>query len=227
MEVRLGPSGPGDGFGGYRAQLVETLRDKGIRNLAVLRAIAQVPRHRFVPDYLQHRAYDDVALPIGDGQTISQPWVQARSLEALELTGHDRVLEIGTGSGYQTALLAHLTDEVVSVERVRSLSERARLALESIGVRSVALLVSDGTLGWLPRAPYHAIVVSAASPEIPAPLIAQLSVGGRLVLPVGNRDVQALTLVVKSGQGIESRPLADARFVPLIGEHGFDASTPT
>ena len=162
-----GGIGEGDSYGGYRAQLVETLRGKGIRDLAVLRAVAQVPRHVFVPQSLRHRAYDDAALPIGSGQTISQPWVQARYLEAIGLSGRERVLEIGTGSGYQTALLALLTDAVFSVERVPALSQSARTALEAAGIRNVTLLVGDGTLGWRPFAPYDAILVSAASPEVP------------------------------------------------------------
>lgn len=221
----MSETGPPDGYGGYRARLVETLRSKGIRDLAVLRAVARVPRHRFVPDYLAHRAYDDVALPIGAGQTISQPWVQARSLEALALRGRERVLEVGTGSGYQTALLADLAGMVVSVERVARLLEGARASLARAGVRDVTLIVSDGTLGWLPLAPYDAIVVSAASPAVPAPLVEQLAEGGRMVVPVGDRHVQALTLVQRTAEGTTTTELADARFVPLIGEHGWDGAT--
>ncbi|MGI9041308.1 MAG: rRNA adenine N-6-methyltransferase family protein, partial [Gemmatimonadales bacterium] len=156
-----GGIGEGDGYGGYRAQLVETLQAKGIRDLAVLRAVRMVPRHLFVPASVRHRAYDDVALPIGSGQTISQPWVQARYLELVSLTGRERVLEIGTGSGYQTALLALLCDSVFSVERIPGLAQSARAALAAAGIRNVTVLVGDGTLGWRPFAPYDAVLVAA------------------------------------------------------------------
>ena len=215
-------TGPADGYGGYREKLVETLRSKGIRDLAVLRAVAEVPRHLFVPEYLWHRAYDDAALPIGNGQTISQPWIQARSLEALALTGRGPVLEVGTGSGYQAALLARLADTVVSIERVRALSEQARQALELAGMqRNVHLVVGDGTLGWPPLAPYEGIVVAAASPDVPQPLVKQLDDGGRLVVPVGGRDSQVLTLITRAGITFTTSALSEARFVPLIGQHGW------
>jgi protein-L-isoaspartate(D-aspartate) O-methyltransferase len=216
-----GGVGEGDGYGGYRAQLVETLQQKGIRDLAVLRAIRMVPRHRFVPESVRHRAYDDAALPIGSSQTISQPWVQARYLELLRLTGRERVLEIGTGSGYQTALLAMLCDAVFSVERIPALARRAREALEASGIRNVTVLVGDGTLGWRPFAPYDAILVAAASPEIPAPLVEQLAPGGRMVIPLGDRANQTLTLVRREGDELRTTTVADVRFVPLLGEFGF------
>ena len=216
-----GGLGEGDSYGGYRARLIETLRTKGIRDLAVLRAVARVPRHLFVPESLRHRAYDDAALPIGSGQTISQPWVQARYLEAIGLTGRERVLEIGTGSGYQTALLAVLAEAVFSVERVATLAQSARAALEAAGIRNVTVLVGDGTLGWRPFAPYDAILVSAASPEVPSPLVEQLAEGGRMVIPLGERDTQTLTLIRREADGIHASTLADVRFVPLVGEHGF------
>jgi protein-L-isoaspartate(D-aspartate) O-methyltransferase len=216
-----GGVGEGDSYGGYRARLVETLRAKGIRDLAVLRAIAHVPRHLFVPESIRHRAYDDVALPIGSGQTISQPWVQARYLEAIGLKGRERVLEIGTGSGYQTALLALLTDAVFSVERVPGLAQSARGALDAAGIRNVTILIGDGTLGWRPFAPYDAILVSAASPEVPTPLVEQLADGGRMVIPLGDRVTQTLMLFERDGQALHQRMLADVRFVPLVGEHGF------
>ncbi len=216
-----GGIGEGDGYGGYRAQLVETLQAKGIRDLAVLRAVRMVPRHLFVPASVRHRAYDDVALPIGSGQTISQPWVQARYLELVGLTGRERVLEIGTGSGYQTALLALLCDSVFSVERIPGLAQSARAALAAAGIRNVTVLVGDGTLGWRPFAPYDAILVAAASPEIPLPLVDQLAPEGRMVIPLGNRDAQVLTLVQRQGEGIRTSTVADVRFVPLLGEFGF------
>lgn len=216
-----GSLGNGDSYGGYRAQLVEELRRKGIRDLAVLRAIQMVPRHLFVPASVRHRAYDDAALPIGNGQTISQPWVQARYLELLGLTGKERVLEIGAGSGYQTALLAMLSDSVFGVERIPSLAQSARTALEATGIRNVTILVGDGTLGWRPFAPYDAILVAAASPEIPAPLVEQLAPGGRMVIPLGDRTTQTLTLVQQEAGGIRTSTVADVRFVPLLGEFGF------
>jgi protein-L-isoaspartate(D-aspartate) O-methyltransferase len=213
--------GEGDGYGGYRSRLVETLQQKGIRDLAVLRAVGTVPRHLFVPESVRHRAYDDVALPIGGSQTISQPWVQARYLELAALTGRERVLEVGAGSGYQTALLALLADSVFAVERIASLAQSARAALEAAGIRNVTVLVGDGTLGWRPFAPYDAILVAAASPEIPAPLMEQLAPGGRLIIPLGDRHNQVLTLAQRVGDEVRTSTVADVRFVPLLGEFGF------
>jgi protein-L-isoaspartate(D-aspartate) O-methyltransferase len=214
-----------DGYGGYRAHLVETLRARGIRDLAVLRAFAETPRHLFVPSAVRHRAYEDAALPIGNGQTISQPFTQARYLEALALTGKERVLEIGTGSGYQTALLAGLADQVFTIERVRSLAESAQAALKAAGVNNVSLLVGDGTLGWSSYAPYRAILVAAGGPEVPAPLVEQLAAEGRMIIPIGVKGggAQTLTLVRRTAEGFHATPLGNARFVPLVGEHGFDA----
>jgi len=211
----------GDGYGGYRTQLVAELQAKGIRDLAVLRAISQVPRHLFVPESIRHRAYEDSALPIAAGQTISQPWVQARSLELAQLTGRERVLEVGTGSGYQTALLAQLADQVFSVERVPALAQAATAALAEAGVRHVTVLVGDGSLGWRPYAPYDAIIVAAASPDVPQPLLDQLAPGGRLILPIGDRDSQTLTLVTREGDRVRVQPVSDVRFVPLLGQFGF------
>jgi protein-L-isoaspartate(D-aspartate) O-methyltransferase len=216
-----GGVGAGDSYGGYRGRLVETLQEKGIRDLAVLRAVGQVPRHLFVPESVRHRAYDDAALPIGSGQTISQPWVQARYLELLQLRGRERVLEIGTGSGYQTALLALLCDAVFSVERIPGLAQQARAALERTGIRNVTVLVGDGTLGWRPFAPYDAILVAAASPEVPGPLVEQLAPAGRMVIPLGDRGSQTLTLVQREGDDLRTSTVADVRFVPLLGEFGF------
>jgi protein-L-isoaspartate(D-aspartate) O-methyltransferase len=217
----LGDLGSSDGYGGYRQRLVEILQEKGIRSLPVLRAIATVPRHRFVPQSAVHRAYEDSALPIGAGQTISQPYVQARSIEELELTGKEKVLEVGAGSGYQTALLALLAGNVVAVERIPALAEGARAALQALGVRNVSVVVGDGTLGWRSLAPFDAIVVAAASPAIPDPLIEQLAIGGRMVIPIGDRNEQTLVRVRKLPHGIETTPLSDVRFVPLLGQFGF------
>ena len=211
-----------DSYAGYRTRLVEALRAKGVRDLAVLKAFAETPRHRFVPAALRHRAYEDRALPIGDDQTISQPFTQARYLEALRLTGRERVLEIGTGSGYQTALLAALAAQVFSVERVESLALAAREALREAGAANVSVLLGDGTLGWSAYAPYDAILVAAGGPVVPPPLLEQLATGGRLLMPVGARGAQTLTLVERVGVEMRQTPLGGARFVPLVGEHGFD-----
>jgi protein-L-isoaspartate(D-aspartate) O-methyltransferase len=216
-----GGVGEGDSYGGYRNRLVEVLRRKGVRDLSVLHAVQMVPRHLFVPESVRHRAYDDTALPIGSGQTISQPYVQARYLELIGLTGREKVLEIGTGSGYQTALLALLASMVFSVERVSHLAQSARTALANSGIRNVTVLVGDGTLGWRPFAPFDAILVSAASPEIPAPLVQQLALGGRMVIPLGDRASQTLTLVERNEDGIRVSTIADVRFVPLVGQFGF------
>lgn len=217
-----GGIGEGDSYGGYRTQLVDTLRAKGVRDLAVLHAVRHVPRHLFVPESVRHRAYDDAALPIGAGQTISQPYVQARYLELIALGGRERVLEIGTGSGYQTALLAMLAETVFSIERVPGLAQSARAALEAAGIRNATVLVGDGTLGWRPFAPYDAILVAAASPDVPEPLVEQLAPGGRMVIPLGDRDGQALTLIERDpAAGTRRTTLGDVRFVPLLGKHGF------
>lgn len=208
---------------GARRRLVDELRRKGIADPAVLAAIGQTPRHAFVPSGVAHRAYEDSALPIGSAQTISQPYVHARSLELLRLTGRGRVLEIGTGSGYQTALLARLADRVYSVERVEALYERAAEALRIAGITNVSLTCADGTDGWQENAPYVAIVVGAGSPDVPRPLVDQLADGGRLIVPVGGRDEQRLVLVERAGTRLTRTDFDLVRFVPLVGAHGWDA----
>ena len=208
-------------YSGPRRRLVDLLRERGIADLAVLRAFALTPRHLFVPSGIRHRAYEDNALPIGSGQTISQPSTHARYLELLKLTGPERVLEVGTGSGYQTVLLSHLAAQVFSIERVAPLLDAARSAIRAAGARNVSLLAGDGTLGWREYAPYDAILVTAASQEIPDPLLRQLAEGGRLLAPLGERDAQVLTLVIRRGETLERRAIAPARFVPLIGRHGW------
>lgn len=208
-------------YTGVRRRLIETLRSKGIRDLAVLRAFDLVPRHLFVPTGVYHRAYDDTAIPIGNGQTISQPSTHARYLELLQLTGKERVLEIGTGSGYQTALLSHLAAQVFSIERVPALLDRARMVLREAGVRNVSLLAGDGTLGWREYAPYDAILVTAGSPSVPEPLAQQLADGGRMLIPLGDRENQVLTVITRKGDTFEQRKVAPARFVPLVGRHGW------
>jgi protein-L-isoaspartate(D-aspartate) O-methyltransferase len=206
---------------GARRRLVEALQEGGIRDLAVLRAFDEVPRHIFVPTGMRHRAYEDSALPIGQGQTISQPSMHARYLELLRLTGNEKVLEVGTGSGYQTALLAQLASQVFSIERVAPLLERARDAIRQTGARNVSVLVGDGTLGWRDYGPYDAILVTAGAPDIPRPLAEQLAEGGRLLIPLGGRDEQILTLVTKRGDALEKRDIGPARFVPLVGTFGW------
>lgn len=208
-------------FRGARERLVETLREKGIRDLAVLRAIERTPRHTFVPTGIRHRAYEDAALPIGSGQTISQPWLHARYLELLELKGTERVLEIGTGSGYQTVLLAHLVSQVFSIERIPALFQQAREAIQRSGVRNVNLLLGDGSVGWREYAPYDAILVGAGAPSVPQPLLDQLADGGRLIVPVGDRGEQKLVIARRRNGKIEIEEGAPVRFVPLVGSHGW------
>jgi protein-L-isoaspartate(D-aspartate) O-methyltransferase len=206
---------------GARRRLVEELRRKGIRSTAVLAAIEATPRHLFLPTGVAHRAYEDAAIPIGSGQTISQPYVHARSLELLQLTGGERVLEIGTGSGYQTALLARLASQVYSVERVPELHERAAEVLQSLGVSNVTLACADGTDGWPANAPYGAIVVGAGAPDVPRPLVDQLAEHGRLVVPVGGREEQRLALIERRGVRLLRTDYDPVRFVPLLGTHGW------
>ena len=205
-----------------RRSLIETIREKGIDNLEVLRAFDLVPRHLFLPDAVQHRAYEDAALPIGFGQTASQPSIQALYMQVLDIQPNDRVLEIGTGSGYQTAILATLASHVYSVERIRELSVRARQVLDQLRFSNIALLVGDGTIGWSRYAPYDAILVSAGSPGIPQSLVDQLSERGRMLIPIGDRQEQRLTLVRKTADGIETENITRCVFVPLLGRFGWD-----
>ena len=206
---------------GGRRRLVEALQERGVRDLSVLRAFDLTPRHLFVPTGMRHRAYEDSALPIGNGQTISQPSTHARYLELLALTGKERVLEIGTGSGYQTVLLSHLASQVFSIERVGTLVTQARDSIRAAGAANVSLLGGDGTLGWREYAPYDAILVTAGSPTVPTPLAEQLGEGGRLLIPIGDREEQVLTLFIKRGAELERRDIGPARFVPLIGKYGW------
>ncbi len=195
----------------------------GIRDKAVLRAFDLTPRHVFVPTGMRHRAYEDSALPIGNGQTISQPSTHARYLELLGLTGGERVLEIGTGSGYQTVLLSHLAGQVFSIERVGALLLSARESIRLSGARNISILVGDGTLGWRDYAPFDAILVTAGAPDVPVPLGEQLADGGRLLIPLGSREQQILTVVTRRGASFDRRDIGPARFVPLIGAHGWPA----
>jgi len=211
----------GDDFAQRRARMVEGLRRRGIADPAVLAAFAAVPRHQFVDEALSGRSYGDDALPIGHGQTLSQPFIAARMLEMLHLTPVDRVLEIGTGSGYQSALLGRLAGAVYSIERLAALGARARDNWGRAGVAGVSLRIGDGTLGWSAVAPFDAIVVSAAAPSVPATLLAQLAPGGRLVVPVGDAADQRLRRHRRTGAGDQMEIAESCRFVPLIGAEGF------
>jgi protein-L-isoaspartate(D-aspartate) O-methyltransferase len=210
-----------DRFVAQRRALIGKMQERGIHDLEVLRAFDTVPRHEFLPQAVWHRAYEDAPVPIGFGQTASQPSLQAFYMQALGLGPTDKVLEIGTGSGFQTAVLAHLVDRVYSVERIRELSIRAREVLDRLRLSNVALLVGDGTIGWSRYAPYDAILVSAAGPEIPAPLVDQLAPGGRMLVPVGSKETQRLLLVRRTPEGIHTEEVLDVTFVPLMGRFGW------
>lgn len=205
-----------------RERMIETqLIPRGITDPLVLRAMGKVPRELFVPVHLKDAAYGDHPLPIGRDQTISQPYIVADMTQALELTGSDKVLEIGTGSGYQTAVIAELCREVYTVERIRELSEGAKGVLDRLGYANVLFKVENGSLGWPENSPYDAIIVTAGAPEPPSPLLDQLREGGRLVLPVGDRFDQILLRMTKRSGAIEREDLGPVRFVSLIGEHGW------
>jgi protein-L-isoaspartate(D-aspartate) O-methyltransferase len=197
------------------------LRERDIVDERVLAAMERVPRELFVPESLRDRAYDDAALPIGSRQTISQPYMVARICEALTLHGHERALDVGTGSGYQAAVLAELAAEVDTIERIPELAERARGNLAAAGYERVRVHVGDGTLGLPERAPFAAIAVAAAAPEMPAALYEQLEPRGRLVIPVGKRRVQQLEVIIRSPEGPAIVHSVPCRFVPLVGDEGF------
>ena len=197
------------------------LRGRDVVDERVLAAMERVPRELFVPERLQRRAYEDAALPIGEGQTISQPYMVARIAEALALTGNEHVLDVGTGSGYQAAVLAELADEVDTIERIPALAEQARNNLKAAGYERVQVHVGDGSQGLAARAPFGAIAVAAAAPELPRTLYEQLEPRGRLVVPVGRRGVQQLQVIVRSPEGPAVLRSVPCRFVPLLGEEGF------
>ena len=199
----------------------EQLVARGIADGRVLAAMRKIPRHLFVDAGIVNRAYDDCALPIGDKQTLSQPYMAALMSETLALTGSEKILEIGTGSAYQTALLAELCFNVFSVEKIRALSLKARLLLDRLDYQNIALHVGDGTIGWSEHAPYDAIIVTAGAPKAPQPLLDQLSMGGRLVIPVGDEQAQTLVRVTRTRTGFKQAQFGECKFVKLLGKYGW------
>lgn len=211
-----------DRFATARERMVqEQLVARGITDQRLLAVMAEVPRHLFVDDAMRARAYGDHPLPIAAGQTISQPYIVAYMTQVLQLQGHEKVLEIGTGSGYQAAILSRLCEKVYTVERVNTLLAGARKLFDALRYYNIVAKIDDGTLGWPEFAPYDAIIVTAGGPEIPMPLVEQLADPGRLVIPVGDQDVQELRLVTKANGEISVDHLVSVRFVDLIGEHGW------
>jgi len=206
-----------------RERMVKLLREHyKITDANVLRAMSEVPRHLFVPDALRSQAYKDNALPIASKQTISQPFIVARMTELLELNPQSKVLEIGAGSGYQTAILAKLAGRIYAIERVSILVKEAQEKLQKFNIGNVTLICADGTLGWQTHAPFDAILVAAGSPNIPQPLLSQLKIGGRLILPVGqDQKTQKLIRVTRTDKGFQTEDFGACAFVPLIGEHGW------
>ncbi len=209
-------------FAAQRLEMIEKqLRRRGISDAAVLAAMKAVPRHEFVPQELRSRAYEDVPLPIGGGQTISQPYIVAAMTAALHLLPSDRVLEIGTGCGYQAAVLSRLVKEVFTIERRPELASAASAKLARLGYANAHVHCGDGTLGLAEFAPFDAILVAAAAPAVPKPLLAQLAEGGRMILPVGDAEHQELQLIERRGDAFPTKLLEGCRFVPLVGYHGW------
>jgi len=205
-----------------RSRMVdEQIAFRGVTDPRVLAVMGKVPRHEFMPEALRAQAYGDHAMPIGEGQTISQPYIVALMSELLELKGDERVLEIGTGSGYQAAVLAELCQKVFTIERVKTLADKARATLDRLGYKNVVMKVYDGTYGWKDMSPFDAIIVTAAAPDVPDTLVEQLKEGGRLVIPVGERYSQVLMKVIKSPSGVVSKTSIPCVFVPLIGAKGW------
>jgi protein-L-isoaspartate(D-aspartate) O-methyltransferase len=217
------PEEPEDIFTEARQLMVETqIKRRGVTDSRVLAAMGKVPRHRFIPRQLWEQAYNDYPLPIGEDQTISQPYIVALMTEALELKGSEKVLELGTGSGYQAAVLAELAAQVFTIERLPALAQTAKQVLATLGYTNVQVRMADGTLGWLEEAPFDGILVTAGSPRVPPPLVDQLALGGRLVIPVGDRYTQTLTRVRLTLEGVKHEYLGGCRFVKLIGRHGWE-----
>jgi protein-L-isoaspartate(D-aspartate) O-methyltransferase len=200
----------------------EQLVQRGIQDTATLRAMGEVPRHQFVEDAMQARAYGDFPLPIGSSQTISQPYIVALMTQAMQLKGHERVLEIGTGSGYQAAVLSRLCERVYTIERIPSLLGKARKMFDRLHYYNISSCIDDGTVGWPDAAPFDAVLVTAGGPTIPEPLIEQLADQSRLVIPVGNQEEQELRLLLKKNGRIQVRTIGHVRFVNLIGTHGWN-----
>jgi protein-L-isoaspartate(D-aspartate) O-methyltransferase len=211
-----------DYFQARERMVKEQLVSRGIHDPRVLRAMAKVPRHLFVESELWGQAYEDHPLPIGENQTISQPYIVALMAEALELTGAERVLEVGTGSGYAAAVLSELCAEVFTVEAVEELALKARALLASLGYSNVSVLTGDGTLGWKEHAPYDGVIISAAAPCIPRPLLEQLKTPGHLVFPMGERELQTLVRIRKDQGGIREEYFGECHFVKLKGEYGWE-----
>jgi protein-L-isoaspartate(D-aspartate) O-methyltransferase len=199
----------------------EQIVARGIKSSRVLAAMRKVPRHLFVDPGLLQRAYNDGSLPIGEKQTVSQPYMAARMTEALELSGSERVLEVGTGSGYQSALLAELSFNVFSVEKIRALATKARAVLDRLQYHNIAIQIGDGTIGWPEHAPFDAIMVTASAPDLPRPLLEQLGRGGKLVIPVGDEKSQVLIRVTRGSSAFEEEQLGECRFVRLWGKFGW------
>jgi protein-L-isoaspartate(D-aspartate) O-methyltransferase len=209
-------------FDRLRQDMVEKqIEARGVTDVAVLNAMRTVPRHLFVSEALMDQAYSDYPLPIGEQQTISQPYIVAEMTQALELTRDDRVLEIGTGSGYQAAVLAHIAYRVYTIERIHGLYVKTRKLFDRLGYHNIVTRYSDGTSGWKDESPFDAIIVTAGAPEIPEVLIEQLAVGGRMVIPVGNQYAQELFKLVRDEDGVRKDNLGGCRFVKLVGEHGW------
>ncbi len=209
-------------YAGQRRKMVEEqLVERGIKDLGVLEAMSRVPRHLFAQESLRHRAYGDYPLPIGENQTLSQPYIVASMTAALSLKGEERVLEIGTGSGYQTAVVAELARQVFTIERLNNLSRKAQEILEGLNYMSIVFKMFDGTYGWPDQAPFDAILVTASAKEIPESLVKQLGEGGRLVAPTGDAHEQKLVVLTKNGSRVSRRELGACKFVPLIGKYGW------
>ena len=206
-------------YAGQRRKMIEEqLSGRGIKDLSVMEVLSRVPRHLFVDTSLRHRAYGDCPLPIGENQTISQPYIVALMTEVLQLKGDERVLEIGTGSGYQTAILAELASQVFTIERIKPLVQKTKELLEGLRYKNIVFKTFDGTYGWRDQSPFDAVLISAATPNIPTALIEQLADRGRLVAPVGERESQDLIVLNKNGDKVVRRKIGSCKFVPLIGK---------
>src|SRR6185436_19091384 len=217
----LSMSADADLFQPHRARMVELLRHRGIKDERVLKAMSEIPRHLFVPEALAAKAYGDHALPIGDMQTISQPYIVARMTELLETDQNSTVLEIGAGSGYQTAVLSAVAGRVFAIERISDLARTAQRNIRRLGCYNATVKWFDGTIGWSDHAPYDGVLVAAGTPEIPEPLVNQLSVGGKLVIPVGDAEQQVLVRIIRTETGITREEHGLCQFVKLIGRHGW------